>query len=71
MLISVCCIDLSVFTRAGCINLAIFAYFILTLTFHLYRPANCYAFAVFVTLWRLIIRRYGFAANNTAESSGS
>ena len=29
MLISVCCIDLSVFTCAGCINLAIFAYFIL------------------------------------------
>ena len=35
------------------------------------RPANCYAFAVFVTLWQLIIRRYGFAANNMAESSGS
>ena len=28
--------------------------------------ANCYAFAVFVTLSPLIIRRYGFAANNTA-----
>ena len=34
-----------------------------------FRPASCYAFAVFVTLWRLIIRRYGVAANNTAESS--
>ena len=35
------------------------------------RPANCYGFAVFVTLWRLKIRRYGCAANNTAENRGS
>ena len=38
---------------------------------HMIRPANCYRFAVFVTVWRLKIRRYGFAANNTAESRGS
>ena len=35
------------------------------------RPANCYGFTVFVTLWRLKIWRYGFAANNIAEGLGS
>ena len=34
--ISVCCIDLCVCTSAGCINLPICAYFILSLTFHLW-----------------------------------
>ena len=41
MLISVCCIDLSVFTRAGCINLAIFVYFDFDLSPVEITPCKC------------------------------